>query len=406
VGKCEVSSWLYVEQLVIYPGIILENIKLAGWLHRVITSVWLTGCAPVDWKRALLVPLFKGKGDKKLAGNYRPISLLSIPGKVYALIILSRVSAQVEGQLHDCQCAFRKNRGLSDATFALRMLMSKCRKYKQPLCMAFVDLRKAYDSIHRDALWRILRAYGVDDKLVELLMDLHTGTQAAVKLARKVSDWFEIECGVRQGCVIAPLLFNVFFDCVVRQALAAMSEGCGVHLSYSVDGELFDTSPGVAARLQIISALLYADDMVLLSCNKAELELMLKVMDDICNKMGMCINASKTELMAMEPPFDGSCPLPEGVQLSGGTAKYVRVFKYLGGLVNTTATCEQEVNARIGKIWGRFNQMKRMWGIKSMNTTIKMRVYKAFVLPILSFGSETWALTENQIQQLERVYSS
>jgi hypothetical protein len=294
---------------------------MVTWLHRVITAVWLTGCAPVDWKRALLVPLFKGKGDKKLAGNYRPISLLSIPGKVYALILLSRVSAQVEGQLHDCQCAFRKNRGLSDATFALRMLMSKCREYKQPLYLAFVDLRKAYDSIHRDALWRILRAYGVDDKLVELLMDLHTGTQAAVKLAGNVSDWFEIECGVRQGCVIAPLLFNVFFDCVVRQALAAMPEGCGVQLSYSVDGGLFDTTPGVAARLQIISMLLYADDMVLLSCNKAELEMMLTVMDDICNKMGMCINASKTELMAMEPPFDGSCPLPEGVQLSGGTAK-------------------------------------------------------------------------------------
>jgi hypothetical protein len=83
----------------------------------------------------------------------------------------------------------------------------------------------------------------------------------------------------------------------------------------------------------------------------------------------------------------------------------VPVFKYLGGLVNTTATCEQEVNARIGKTWGRFNQMKKLWGIKSMNTDIKMRVYNAFVLPILLFGSETWALTEKQIEQLERVYS-
>ena len=332
--------------------------------------------------------------------------MLSIPGKVYALILLSRVNAQVEGQLHDCQCAFRKNRGLSDATFALRMLMSKCREYKQPLYMAFVDLKKAYDSIHRDALWRILRAYGVDDKLVELLMDLHTGTQAAVKLAGKLSGWFDIECGVRQGCVIAPLLFNVFFDCVVRQAMAEMPEGCGVHMSYHVNGELFEASPDAPASLHIISALLYADDMVLLSCNKAELEMMLRVMDDMCNKMGMCINASKTELMAMEPPFDGSCPLPEGVQLSGGTAKYVSVFKYLGGLVNTSATCEQEVNARIGKTWGRFSEMKKLWGIKRMSIHVKLKLYNAYVLPVLLFGSETWALTDKQLQQLERVHSS
>ena len=75
---------------------------------------------------------------------------------------------------------------------------------------------------------------------------------------------------------------------------------------------------------------------------------MFRVMDDMCNKLGMCINASKTELMSMEPPFDGSRPLPDGVQLSGGTAEYVSVFEYLGGLVNTTGTCEQEVNAGIG----------------------------------------------------------
>jgi hypothetical protein len=117
---------------------------------------------------------------------------------------------------------------MSDAAFTLRMLMSKCREYKQPLYMAFVDMTKAYDSIPRHALWCVLRAYGVHDKLVQLLTDMHTGTQAAIKLAGRSGEWFDISTGVRQGCVIAPLLFNVFFDCVVRQAQAAMPEDCGV----------------------------------------------------------------------------------------------------------------------------------------------------------------------------------
>ena len=86
--------------------------------------------------------------------------------------------------------------------------------------MAFVDLRKAYDSVPRDTLWRILHVYGVHTKLIELLMDLHTGTQAAVRMGGVVSEWFDVHGGVRQGCVIAPLLFNIYMDFVVRQAMA------------------------------------------------------------------------------------------------------------------------------------------------------------------------------------------
>ena len=108
-----------------------------------------------------IVPLFKGKGSARDTVNFRPISLLSIPGKVYALILLHRVSDQVDSQLLESQCAW-SNRGLSDATYTLRSIMYKCHRYKQSLYLAFVDLRKAYDSIPRDALWRVLSAYGVE----------------------------------------------------------------------------------------------------------------------------------------------------------------------------------------------------------------------------------------------------
>jgi hypothetical protein len=127
-------------------------------------------------------------------------------------------------------------------------------------------------------------------------------------------------------------------------------------------------------------------------------------MDSICNKMGMCINASKTELMAYDP--QSTEPLSHGVQLSGGIAKYVDVFKYLGGIVSTACDCALEVRARIGKALGRFAQMKQLWGMRRMPVTTKMRCYSAYVLPILLFGCETWALTQQQLGSLERVHSS
>jgi hypothetical protein len=104
---------------------------------------------------------------------------------------------------------------------------------------------------------------------------------------------------------------------------------------------------------QIYQNQMRTDDLVLWSCDRAELELMLKVVDSVCSRMGMCVNAAKTERMAVCHVGD---PL-EAVQLSGGVAQYVSSFKYLGCIVDTSATSEAEVNARISKARSRFAQM-------------------------------------------------
>jgi hypothetical protein len=83
----------------------------------------------------------------------------------------------------------------------------------------------------------VLLAYGVDSKIVELLTDLHTGTQAAVQLAGAHGDWLDISRGVRQGCVLGPLLFTAFLDCVVRLTLAKMPDGGDLGVAVRAEGE-------------------------------------------------------------------------------------------------------------------------------------------------------------------------
>jgi hypothetical protein len=199
---------------------------------------------------------------------------------------------------------------------------------------------------------------------------------------------FDIGRGVRQGCVIAPLLFNVFFDCVVRLSLAEMPAGCAVRLAFRAEGEVlpWHARAGGPSTMLTIAALMYADDLVLMSFDRCELELMLKVFDSVCNRMGMCVNAAKTELIAV--CHDDGQPL-EGVQLSGGEARYVSSFRYLGGVVDTTASWEAEVTARISKSRGRFAEMQRVWGTRSLSVKLKMQCFRAYVLPVLLFGSET-----------------
>ena len=390
-------------------GIAAPMLKLSAtlltWLHRVITAVWASGHAPVEWKRAQLVALYKGKGDRKVTDNFRGISLLSIPGKVYALVIMARISCHIDTQLLDCQSAFRKGRGLTDSLFTIRMIIAKCVEFGQPLHMAFVDLRKAYDSVPRDALWRVLRVYGVHKKLVELLEDLHTGTQAAVRLGGKLSEWFDVRSGVRQGCVIAPVLFNIYIDFVVKQALAQMPDGCGVELAYHCDGQLHRVKFGKADSVELVSILLYADDMVLLSKDAEELAVMLQTMDKVSAGLGMHINASKTEILSV-PAAGGQQVARPGVPISEGEVKQVSWFKYLGSLLDESGKLERELAARKGRALARFKQFERLWGAKHLSLATKVRCYRAYVLPILLFGSETWALTKKQSLVLERVHTS
>jgi hypothetical protein len=94
-----------------------------------------------------------------------------------------------------------------------------------------------------------------------------------------------------------------------------------------------------------------------MSCDRSELELMLQTFDRVCGEMGMCVNAAKTELMAIG--HDGE--LPNGVQLSGVNARYVDAFKYLGGFIDTTATWDKEIHLGITKARGSFAEMQRLW---------------------------------------------
>ncbi len=137
------------------------------WLHWVILAIWKLGRALVAWKRALVVPLYKGKGSQQCSDNYRRISLLSIPGKVYAMLLMHKVNRVDELKLLKAQCDFRSSRGTTNAMFVLHQLASMVELTDNTqLHMAFIDLTKAYDWVNKDALWRILCIYRVPSRIV------------------------------------------------------------------------------------------------------------------------------------------------------------------------------------------------------------------------------------------------
>ena len=175
---------------------------------------------PQQWKDAIIMVLYKTK-DRTECGNYRGISLVAHAGKILLKIIARRLSECCErvGILPEEQSGFRPNRSTADVMFVIRRFQKLTRKKRVPLYVCFIDLTKAYDSVDRTLLWTVLTRFGVPQNMISVIRQFHDGVRACVRLDDRVcSGWFAVEQGLRQGCVLAPLLFNIFFAVVINVA--------------------------------------------------------------------------------------------------------------------------------------------------------------------------------------------
>ena len=180
-------------------------------LHEVLCECWNEGAVPQDMRDAKIVTPYKNKGERSDCNNYRGISLLSIVGKVFARVILVRLQKLAERVYPESQCGFRAERSTIDMVFSLRQLQEKCREQQMPLYIAFIDLTKAFDLVSREGLFKILSKIGCPPKLPSLIESFHTNMQGIVQFNGSTSEPFNISSGVKQGCVLAPTLFGIFF---------------------------------------------------------------------------------------------------------------------------------------------------------------------------------------------------
>ena len=172
-----------------------------------------------DWTTAILIRLYKNRGDKYICGNYRGISLLVATSKIFSRVILNREQSLLDKQLLEEQAGFRTNRSTVDQIFILKMVMEKSHDCNKPLYICFIDIQKAYDSVNRDLLRQICKHYGLSNKTVRMLQLLHTNTKARIRVNGDLSDSFNVETGVLQGGVTSCILFNILFDFIMPRVI-------------------------------------------------------------------------------------------------------------------------------------------------------------------------------------------
>ncbi|KAK3570239.1 hypothetical protein QTP86_017140, partial [Hemibagrus guttatus] len=175
---------------------------LTSLFNRVLESERM----PEEWRRSVLVPIFKNKGDVQSCSNYRGIKLMSHTMKLWERVVEARLRKVVE--ICEQQYGFMPRKSTTDAIFALRILMEKHRDVQRELHCVFVDLEKEYDRVPREELWYCMRKSGVAEKYVRVVQDMYERSRTVVRCAVGQTEEFKVEVGLHQGSALSPFLFG------------------------------------------------------------------------------------------------------------------------------------------------------------------------------------------------------
>ena len=320
---------------------------------------------PEEWRRSVLVPIFKNKGDVQTCSNYRGIKLISHTMKLWERVVEARLREEVT--ICEQQYGFMPRKSTTDAIFALRMLMEKYREGQKELHCVFVDLEKAYDRVPREELWHCMRESGITEKYVRVVQDMYEDSVTAVKCAVGMTDWFKVKVGLHQGSALSPFLFAVVMD--------------------RLTDEVRQESPWT---------MMFADDIVICGESRGQVEKSLERWRYALERRGMKVSRSKTEYMCVNER-EGSGV----VRLHGEEVVKVEEFKYLGSTVQSNGECVREVKKRVQAGWSGWRRVAGVICDRRVSAKVKGKVYRTVVRPAMLYGLETVALSKRQVAELE-----
>ena len=340
---------------------------------------------PDQWRRQNIMPVPK-KGDLTRVENYRGIALSSVVAKTLNRLIRNRMTPAFEEILRPEQNGFRPGRSTSSHVLGLRRILEGARARQITAVLLFVDFKKAFDSLHRGILMKILAAYGVPDRLVDLIDVLYQDTVASVITEDGQTDIFQILAGVLQGDTLAPLLFIVAVDYIMRKTVE------GEDFGFTIEPRRSRRYP--AKKLTDAD---FADDLALLADTVEGAQRFLSRLEDSASAVGLHINSSKTKYMTNCVGLDHS-----GLRSSDGVLlDEVDDFVYLGAWIGNS---EKDFEIRKAKAWNALNKMNRVWKSK-MKRKMKVRLFRSTVETILLYGSETWTITKSLGKRIDGCYS-
>ena len=250
--------------------------------------------------------------------------------------------------------------------------------------LIFVDFTKAFDSIHRGKMEQILLAYGIPKETVAAITILYRNTKVEVRSPDGDTEYFDIVAGVLQGDTLAPYLFIICLDYVLRTSIDKIKEN-GFELTKK-------RSRRYPAKT--ITDADYADDIAMLANTPNQAETLLHSLERAATGIGLYVNAHKTEYMCYNQTGDIST-------LDGTPLKLVDKFTYIGSSVAST---KKDIDTRLTKAWTAINRLLIIWK-SDLTDKMKCSFFQAAVASILLYGCSTWTLTKRLEKKLDGNYT-
>ena len=280
-----------------------------------------------------------------------------------AKIIMNRITGAVDHNiiLRQEQAGFRRNRGCTDQIFVLRNIIEQCTEWQRKLYINFIDFQKAFDSLNRDSLWKILRHYGLPTKNISLIKSFYDNFQCSIG---NNNLQFQVKTGVRQGCVMSATLFNLAIDWVMSKTTQDANRGIRM------------------TPFTILEDLDFADDLSLVAHTHSHMQEKTNRLCTFGSQIGLKVNQTKTETMFLNI----SSPTP--VKAYDQDLPATDQFTYLGSILRKDGGAEDDIKSRLSKARYVMRSMNNIWRSTQYSTHTKLKIYKSCVLATLLYGSE------------------
>ena len=341
---------------------------------------WVHIRYPSKWTTNFLKPIYK-KGGVTDPGNYRGLAIGSALPKLFSLILLKRLTNYMASKtfLSPNQIGFMKGSTTSDHIFLLQTIIEKfVKKNKNKLYAAFIDFRKAYDRVSRDKLLYRLKTLGINGTFLKNIESMYKQTFYSIKLKNGHLEAISSNLGLKQGCPLSPMLFNLYIDDV----------GC-----------IFDQQCDAIPISDIyLNHFLYADDLVLLSQSRPGLQNCLNKLHQFTETKGLTISIDKSKTIIFNTTGKRE---KESFTLNETKLESVQSFCYLGFEVKASGTVTHALNTMHDKA----NKAMRplLCAISKFNIPVKTSIslFHALIAPIILYGAENWStLSEKKLHSL------
>ena len=360
--------------------LIYASKKVKDILLKILNIIFQHAIYPTPWTHNFLKAIFK-KGDKENPGNYRGLAIGAAAAKLFSLILLGRLEAFVEDNdiLSNNQIGFRKSYRTADHVYVLKTLVEKSvtRKGKK-LYAAFIDFRKAYDTVNRTKLLKILSTIGIGRKLLLNIQSLYNKINYVIKTKDHKSVPIQSNLGLKQGCPLSPLLFNLYINDFDKY-MSGLED-----IDVNLQGEP-------------ITHFFYADDLVIVSDTKEGLQKKLDKLAQFSDEKDLTVNAEKSKIMIFNKR---GRLLKESFNIKGEDLEVVQSFTYLGVKITASGSFTPAIKELSDKAKKAMMPLFKTIAQFKLPFKLAMKLFHTFIEPIAMYNAENWGcFTEKQIEK-------